>query len=213
MKKLILIDDHKMLRKGIASFIMEKSDWQVAFEAESLSEIPLILQKIKSSKNNDNGDIYVAVVDIQLKDESGNNYSNGFETIKLLKENGIESVVFSSHDTASCIETAMSEQVGARGFVSKCSSEQVLLDAINYVSKRQTYIQSDLVTSFIERQNLFSMLTKREQQVVKYIEQNYSNEEIAQRLGIKINTLDNYISIIYDKLGCQNRTSLLEKLK
>lgn len=213
MKKLILIDDHKMLRKGIASFILEKSDWQVAFEAESLSEIPLILQKIKSSKNNDNGDIYVAVVDIQLKDESGNNYSNGFEAIKLLKENGIESVVFSSHDTASCIETAMSEQVGARGFVSKCSSEQVLLDAINYVSKRQTYIQSDLVTSFIERQNLFSMLTKREQQVVKYIEQNYSNEEIAQRLGIKINTLDNYISIIYDKLGCQNRASLFEKLK
>ena len=52
MKKLILIDDHKMLRKGIASFILEKSDWQVAFEAESLSEIPLILQKIKSSKNN-----------------------------------------------------------------------------------------------------------------------------------------------------------------
>ena len=107
----------------------------------------------------------------------------------------------------------MSEQVGAKGFVSKCSSEQVLLDAIDYVSKRQTYIQSDLVTSFIARQNLFSMLTKREQQVVKYIEQNYSNEEIAQRLGIKINTLDNYISIIYDKLGCQNRTSLLEKLK
>lgn len=213
MKKLILIDDHKMLRKGIASFIQEKSDWQVAFEAESLSEIPLILQKVKSSKKNDDGDIYVAVVDIQLKDESRNNYSNGFEAIILLKENGIESVVFSSHDTASCIETAMSEQVGARGFVSKCSSEQVLLDAINCVSKRQTYIQSDLVTSFIARQNLFSMLTKREQQVVKYIEQNYSNEEIAQRLGIKINTLDNYISIIYDKLGCQNRTGLLEKLK
>ena len=90
-----------MLRKGIASFILEKSDWQVAFEAESLSEIPLILQKIKSSNKNDDSDIYVAVVDIQLKDESGNNYSNGFEAIKLLKENGIESVVFSSHDTGS----------------------------------------------------------------------------------------------------------------
>lgn len=213
MKKLILIDDHKMLRRGIASFILEKSDWQIAFEAESLSEIPLILQKIQSSKENDGEDIYVAVVDIQLKDDGGNGYSNGFEAIKLLKENGIESVVFSSHDTASCIETAMSGQVGAMGFVSKCSSEQILLDAINCVSQGHTYIQSDLVTSFIARQNLFSMLTKREQQVVKYIEQNYSNEEIAQNLNIKITTLENYISIIYDKLGCQNRASLLEKLK
>lgn len=131
MKKLILIDDHKMLRKGIASFILEKSDWQVAFEAESLSEIPLILQKVKSSKKNDDGDIYVAVVDIQLKDESGNNDSNGFEAIKLLKENGIDSVVFSSHDTGSCIEPAMSEEVGARGFVLKSSSEQVSHYSIN----------------------------------------------------------------------------------
>ena len=56
------------------------------------------------------------------------------------------------------------------------------------------------------------MLTKREQEVVKLIETDITNEEISESLGIKITTLENYISIIYDKLGCRDRASLLEKL-
>lgn len=45
MKKLILIDDHKMLRKGIISYITENSDWQIFAEAESAEEIPKIIQE------------------------------------------------------------------------------------------------------------------------------------------------------------------------
>ncbi|MGN0739797.1 MAG: LuxR C-terminal-related transcriptional regulator [Treponema sp.] len=209
MKKLILIDDHKMLRKGIASFITEKTDWQIAFEAESLDEVPAILEKIQCRDE----DIFVAVVDIQLKSESEYSFSNGFSAVKMLAEKNIPSVIFSSHDTGSCIEKAMSAEVGAKGFVSKCSSEQILIDALDAVSQGYTYIQTNLITNFLARQNLFSMLSKREQQIIKFIEQNLSNKEIAQNMNIKITTLDNYISIIYDKLGCQNRRELLEKLK
>ena len=46
MKNLILIDDHKMLRKGISSYVIENSDWQIFAEAESLEEVPGIISKI-----------------------------------------------------------------------------------------------------------------------------------------------------------------------
>ena len=212
MKKLFLIDDHKMLRKGIKAYIDENSDWQVEGEAESISDVRKLLEKYNCAPE----DIYVAVTDIQLIDEENTNpeyVSNGFEAVQLLAKKGIPSVIFSSHDTGACVERAMSDSVGAKGFVSKCSDEKTLLEAINTVADGRTYIQPDLVTGLLATRSLFAMLTKREQQVVKLIETGLTNDEIASEMGIKITTLENYLSVIYDKLGCRDRKVLIEKLR
>lgn len=66
MKKLILIDDHKMLRKGISAFFTENSDWEILTEAESLDEIPQIIKIASASPDNK----IVAIVDMQLKGTS-----------------------------------------------------------------------------------------------------------------------------------------------
>ena len=132
MKKLILIDDHKMLRKGISSFFTENSEWQIFAEAESLSQVENILPAC--SKSND---LLVAIVDIQLKESEGDSFS-GFKAINKLNQADIPSVVFSSHDTGACIERAMSADVGAKGFVSKLSDEKMLLDAVNTVAEGKT---------------------------------------------------------------------------
>lgn len=207
MKKLILIDDHKMLRKGISSYITENTDWTILAEAESLEEIPGIIKKIAPQKD----DKIVAVVDIQIKGSSDYPFS-GFEAVKLLSKAGVPSVIFSSHDTGALIERAMSAEVGAKGFVSKLSDEKMLLDAINTVAAGKTFVQPDLVASLMEMNSLLSVLTKREMQVVKLIQDGRANEEIAAKLQIKLTTLENYISVIYDKIGCRDRSSLLEKL-
>ncbi|MBO7122473.1 MAG: response regulator transcription factor [Treponema sp.] len=208
MKKLILVDDHKMLRKGISSYITENTDWTILAEAESLEEIPLIIKKIAPQKN----DKIVAVVDIQIKGSSDYPFS-GFEAVKLLAKAGVPSVIFSSHDTGALIERAMSAEVGAKGFVSKLSDEKMLLDAINTVAAGKTFVQPDLVASLMDMNSLLSVLTKREMQVVKLIQDGHANEEIAAKLQIKLTTLENYISVIYDKIGCRDRSSLLEKLR
>ncbi len=207
MKKLILIDDHKMLRKGISSYIIENSDWAIFAEAESIEEMPEIIKKLTDSKE----DQIVAVVDIQIKGNDENAF-RGFEAVRLLSKAGVPSVIFSSHDTGALIERAMSSDVGARGFVSKLSDEKMLLDAINTVAAGKTFVQPDLVSAFMEVTSLFSVLTKREMQVVKLIQDGLANEEIAAKLEIKLSTLENYISVIYDKIGCRDRNSLLEKL-
>lgn len=62
MKNLILIDDHKMLRKGISSYFTENSDWTIFAEAESLDEVPAIIKKAETQ--NDDLKSFVAVVDI-----------------------------------------------------------------------------------------------------------------------------------------------------
>ena len=212
MKKLFLVDDHKMLRAGIKAYINENSDWTVQGEAESVAQV----RKLTQNFTRGDGDVYVAVVDIQLKEDSaggGEYVSKGFEAVQFFADKGIPSVIFSSHDTGACIERAMGPGVGAKGFVSKCSDEKTLLEAINTVAAGRTYIQPDLVTGLLATRSLFAMLTKREQQVVKLIETGLANEEIAAELGIKITTLENYISVIYDKLGCKDRTVLLEKLR
>ncbi len=207
MKKLILIDDHKMLRKGISSYITENSDWTIFAEAESIEEIPAIVKKIGSTEE----DQIVAVVDIQIKG-TDENALRGFEAVRQLAKVDVPSVIFSSHDTGALIERAMSSDVGAKGFVSKLSDEKMLLDAINTVAAGKAFVQPDLVSAFMEVHSLFSVLTKREMQVVKLIQDGFSNDEIAAKLEIKLSTLENYICIIYDKIGCRDRNSLLEKL-
>lgn len=89
----------------------------------------------------------------------------------------------------------------------------MLLDAINAVAQGKSFIQPDLVLDFFETRNLFSILTRREKEVVNLIGEELTNEQIAEKLKIKINTLENYVSTIYDKLGCKDRASLLEKIR
>lgn len=197
-----------MLRKGISSYIIENSDWLIFAEAESIEEMPAIIKKLTDAKEEQ----IVAVVDIQIKGNDENAF-RGFEAVRLLSKAGVPSVIFSSHDTGALIERAMSSDVGARGFVSKLSDEKMLLDAINTVAAGKTFVQPDLVSAFMEVTSLFSVLTKREMQVVKLIQDGLSNEEIAAKLEIKLSTLENYISVIYDKIGCRDRNSLLEKLR
>ncbi len=209
MKNLILIDDHKMLRKGISSYFTENSDWTIFAEAESLDEVPAIIKKAETQ--NDDLKSFVAVVDIQIKGEN-RELSNGFCAIKILSERRIPSVVFSSHDSGACIERAMSYEVGARGFVSKLSDEKILLDAVNTVLNGQTFIQPDLVSSLLEVGTIFSTLTKREMEVLKLIQDGLSNQEIADFMKIKLSTLENYLCIIYDKTGSRDKASLLEKI-
>lgn len=209
MKNLILIDDHKMLRKGISSYFTENSDWTIFAEAESLDEVPAIIKKAENQDENLKS--FVAVVDIQIKGEN-QELLNGFCAIKILSEHRIPSVVFSSHDSGASIERAMSHEVGARGFVSKLSDEKILLDAVNTVLNGQTFIQPDLVSSLLEVSTIYSALTRREMEVLKLIQDGLSNQEIANLMKIKLSTLENYLCIIYDKTGSRDKASLLEKI-
>ena len=209
MKKLILIDDHAMLREGIASWLTKNSDWQIAMECEGFAQ----LQDNFSSIQIEQDDSFIAIVDLSYKTENSKIESEtGWEIIKWLNSKNIPSIVFSSHDTGTFIEKAMGPDIRARGFVSKTSNEKVLLDAIDMVAAGKTYIQPDLFSGFIETKSILSALSSKEQEIADLIIHNFENEEIAAKLNLKVHTVENYISKIYDKTGTNNKKELIELL-
>lgn len=209
MKKLILIDDHAMLRGGIASWLTKNSDWQITLECPNFEQ----LKKDFSSITINNDDSIVAVVDLSYKQVSSKIESEtGWEIIKWLNSKKVPSVVFSSHDSGSFIEKAMSPEIQARGFVSKASDEKTLLDAINMISQGKSYIQPDLFSSFIETKNILSGLSSKEKEIANLVLHNVENEEISRKLNIKVHTVENYISKIYDKIGTNSKKELIERL-
>lgn len=209
MKKLILIDDHAMLREGIAFWITNHSDWQVVCQAGDIKGVNNILNTFMF--NDD--DIVIAIVDVSFKTESDfyeRNY--GFEIIKKLNKKNIKSIVFSSHDSGGYVEKAMSMEVGAWGYVAKTSDEETLLEAVNTVASGKTFIQPNLISQLLEVKNILAVLTQKEKQVAELISIHYNNDEVAAKMGISTRTVENYLTHLYDKTGTMNKKALLEKL-
>lgn len=207
MKKLILIDDHAMLREGIASWLTKKSDWKIELQCESFEKLKNDFEKIDCSAD----DILISIVDLSYKQENSKVEAEiGWEIIKWLNSKNIPSIVFSSHDTGTFIEKAMGPDIRARGFVSKTSNEKILLDAINMVAQGKTYIQPDLFSGFIETKSILSALSSKEREIADLIMHNVENDEIAAKLNIKLHTVENYISKIYDKTGTNNKKDLID---
>ncbi|MCQ2240119.1 response regulator transcription factor [Treponema sp.] len=209
MKKLILIDDHAMLREGIASWLTKNSDCEIILQCENFEKLQSAFEKSNFSTE----DTIIAIVDLSYKTENCKIESEtGWEIIKWLNTKNIPSIVFSSHDTGTFIEKAMGPDIRARGFVSKTSDEKVLLDAINMVAAGKTYIQPDLFSGFIETKSILSALSSKEQEIADLIMHNFENEEIAEKLNLKLHTVENYISKIYDKTGTNSKKGLIELL-
>ena len=198
-----------MLREGIASWLSKNSDWKIELQCKDFEK----LQANFKNANFSNEDNTIAIVDLSYKTENSKIESEtGWEIIKWLNSKNIPSIVFSSHDTGTFIEKAMGPDIRARGFVSKTSNEKVLLDAINMVAAGKSYIQPDLFSGFIETKSILSALSSKEQEIADLIMHNFENEEIAAKLNLKLHTVENYISKIYDKTGTNNKKELIELL-
>lgn len=211
-KALILIDDHALLREGIASWIQNNSDWKVVAQAGTYEQVQQIISDFNTPREYE---CVIAIVDISFRVE-GEMYDKdyGFEIIRQLNEcsTKISSIVFSSHESGGYVESAFSTQVGARGYVGKTADEKILLEAIETVARGETFIQHELVPKLLTVKDILSAFTKKEKLVASLIRMENTNAEIAEQLGISQRTVENYITRLYDKTGAENRVELLEKL-
>ena len=159
----------------------------------------------------DSQDNVIALVDLSFK-KSNNSQElfYGYDIIPLLKEQGIKSIVYSSHETGSIIAHVMDKDVGALGYVSKNADTSVLKQALDEVAKGKLFVQQDLVDSYVKVNNAMESLTRREKEVIAHLSTNRSNAEIAQAMGISERSLANYFSRIYSKTGLETRSQLEE---
>lgn len=203
-KKVLIVDDHPMMRGGLAQVINNQTDLAVCGEAGDANEA---MHLVESSKPD------LAVVDISLEGKSG------LELIKDLQalHPGLPILVMSMHDEALYAERVL--RAGARGYVMKKAGGEAVLQAIRKVLTGQVHISERMSAQILDqfagarpgkRQSPIENLTDREFEVFKLIGEGCTTREVAQRLHISAKTVDVYRQNLKDKLRLPSATSLIQ---
>jgi len=208
MIKVILVEDHNIVRDGIRSLLSGNDEIEIAGEASSGLEMSALLKK-------NNADI--VLLDISLPDGSG------IEFCQLIKqENPGQKVLFlSMYTSEEYIFNAI--KAGASGYLPKNISQQELLTAIRTVYNGNEYfsesISNTILRSYIkkakkqdepEEANPETLLSKRELEILKLFAQGKSNPEIADELFISTRTVESHKNHILQKLGLKSAVDLVK---
>ena len=199
---LFLVDDHFMLRKGIAAYLEEKSFWKItgAF-ADSAS----CLKELESLKNTSSPLPELVIVDIQLGKESGFDLVGKIR----LKYSEIKTVIYSMYDTLGF--KLQAKDLGVNGFVSKASSDETLLQCLNTVKNGGTFYEENDVSIQKELDSIVPFLKENEKRVFELVLQGKTNDQIKDELFLGLHTVENYVSYILNISKCKNRRQLIEK--
>lgn len=199
----MLVDDHAMLRHGMAMLINAEPDLEVFAEVEDGGEA---IAKLESEYHVD-----IVLVDLSLKTLSG------FELIKSMHIliPALPVLVVSMHDETVYAERAL--RSGARGYVMKQEPGEVLINAIREVLKGNFYLSgamhNQLMNRFVsgkaDSEQLINSLTPSEFEVLHLIGSGHSSQEIAKLLSRSIKTIETHRANIRTKLQLKNGADLM----
>jgi two-component system nitrate/nitrite response regulator NarL len=190
--KVLLIDDHPLVRKGLASVLSLEKDIEIVGEAGNMKDA---LRAI-ATHNPD-----LALVDLRL----GNDY--GLDIIEKCKNTSCKFIVLTSSSSDNYFKRA--EEVGALGYVLKEALPEELLFAVRLVYKGRKYYDPGLMELLMKtssENDLADDLTPREKEVLIALGQGLSNRDIAEKLYITEYTVKKHVSQILSKLELADRT-------
>ncbi len=194
MRRIFLVDDHEIVRRGVADLINAEHDLTVVGEAATVRQA---LGRVAATQPD------VAVLDVRLPDGSG---------IDLCR------AIRSAHPTVQCLMlTAFDDDeasytavlAGAAGYVLKDIRGQGLLASIRRVANGESLVSPGVSRRVVENvtaARLDSELNLRERQVLDLIATGLTNRQIAENLGLAEKTVKNYVSGLLAKLGMERRT-------
>jgi len=201
MRTVIIIDDHEMMRAGLTASLKHK--WQIAGEAGSIDEAKIIFSSLKVMPD-------LIILDIKLGDEWGLNIIGILRRICSAQSKKLPPVlIYSVYDDYAHVNAAL--RAGVKGYVCKSMSIDVLLDAMEATASGKGSFPYSIVQRLTNVSDLLMGLSKREQEIFKMVQRRNTNKEIASELDVSVRTIENNLSIIYDKTGVKNREEL-EKL-
>jgi DNA-binding NarL/FixJ family response regulator len=206
MKKLriLLADDHKIVREGLRLLINSQPDMQVIGEAANGKEVLVKARDLKPD---------VVVMDLSMPE------LNGLQAAERLNAEhpGIKVVALTAHEDESYLRQLC--KVGAAGYVLKRSAGDELVKAIGTVAKGGVYYEASLASKALAKQGAGSPvkgesrasdLSEREKEVLIMLAWGYSNKEIAGRLKLSVKTVETYKLRIGEKLGLRSRTEMVQ---
>jgi len=206
---ILIIDDHPLLSSGLAMLLNAQEDLKVNGQAES-PEAALLLAE---SEQPD-----IVLLDISLPRKSGLDLLP--ELLAVSPRSRI--IMMTMHEEQQYLKKAL--EVGAKGFVLKKGVDMDLLYAIRAVVRGETYIQPSMLTRFVQQksaketpdeslspdQQLWHLLSHREQEVVLAVARGHTSREIGEKSFLSEKTVATYRSRAMAKLGMTTRADLLE---
>lgn len=197
---LYIIDDHSMVRNGLVAWLETNTKWKVTGTFSTSKECIDSLNKISIENHPE-----IAIIDIQLIGETG------FNLLKELTSTypHIKCLMYSMYDTAGYILQA--KDAGARGYISKVSSEPELVKALNIIQGNGFYIEPRFESVQKKLEPITSVLTKQEKLVFEKLLQGKTNDQIKEELFISAHSVANYVSYIYNLAEVHNRNEFLKK--
>ncbi len=192
--RLLLVDDHKIVRDGMRFMLSEASDIEIVGEAESAEQMFDIIETEP---------IDVVLLDIRMGGMTGldalERISQDFPQLRVL--------MLSMHDQPGYVRRAI--ELGASGYLLKSAGRDEVLAAIKAVSVGETYIQSSLMEPLLAgvtgSQKPSARLSPRERQVLQMIANGSVNKQIASALGLSEATVKTYIRGVFDRLKVTSR--------
>lgn len=196
--KIMIADDHSMIREGLKSLLELEGDIQVVAEAEDGVDC---LEKLKICTPD------VLLLDINMPRK------NGLEVLQTLKssKSKVKVLVLTVHNEVEYLMKAV--DIGVDGYILKDSESAELKKAIFSIVEGENYIQPSLIpalnSKMIEKnrdEGKIESLTKRELEVLKLLAVGMYNKEVAEKLNISERTVKNHVSNIFKKIEVTDRT-------
>lgn len=192
--RVMLIDDHPVVRAGLRAVLDSFGDIEVVAEADNgAADVP--------------AGVDVVVSDIQMPGASGIEL-----TRRLAAAGGPPVLILTTYDTQADVVAAV--EVGAMGYLLKDAPEEELHDAVVRAARRERALSPQVANVLAERViNPDEALSAREIELLRALQTGASNREIAERLFISQATVKTHLIHIYSKLGVDNRTAAVERAR
>lgn len=197
--KILLADDHTIVRQGLKLILSAHSDLQVVGEAGNGREAVELSQKLKPD---------IVVMDVAMPEV------NGIEATKRMVEANprIRVLVLSMHKEPVYVREIL--RAGARGYILKDAIDTELLSAVRSVARGDGYVSPAVSGALLSdyRQNVtnpIDLLSSRERQVLQLIAEGKTNKEIATQLNLSVYTIDSHRGKIMEKLNLHSTGELV----
>jgi len=200
--RILVVDDHPIVRLGIRQMISTEADLDVCGEASSAQEALQLARTLKPD---------LALIDLSLEE------GTALGLIRELRQSvtGVQLLVLSMHDETLFAERAL--RAGARGYIMKQAAIDGLMDAIRQVASGGVYVSPKMTQHVLEQfrdsspgpAGLMATLTDRELEVFGLIGHGKSTAEIAAELTVSVKTIETYRANIKSKLKLKDARDLL----
>ena len=200
--KIILVDDHKLVRQGLRSLLESHPDFEVVGEAANGQQALQLMEELSPD---------IAFMDVMMPD------LNGIEAAKIARQRGYKTklIFLSMHTNSSYVVRAL--QSGAMGYVLKDSDFTEILQAIQSALDGRRYLSTSIASEVLEiflndngdKIDLLDVLSTREREVFQKIAEGSTNAVIAEKLTLSVRTVEAHRAHIMTKMRFSSQAELV----